>query len=334
MKCVVTGAAGFIGSHLCQALLRSGHEVVGLDSFVPSYPVVIKQRNLLGFLSAPNCRFYRIDLRKDRMDDLLAGAEVVFHLAAMAGPACGWTDVDKHWASDVKATQKLLEAVHRSAGGLRRFVFASSSAVYGSVAPTDEAAPTRPLAPCGIIKLAGENLCLAYATALDVPVVILRYCYVYGPRQRPDLDYHRYIEGLLLDRPVVVYGDGHETRGDVYVGDCVRATVAAVEAPPGEIYNVGGEAATTREVLHKLEALAGRPARVRQEPARPGDPRQGWLNTTKLHTHLGWEPRTGLDEGLARQWAWQTGELQDGDDLVARGTGRAGGGVRKPIVRT
>jgi nucleoside-diphosphate-sugar epimerase len=331
MKCVVTGAAGFIGSHLCHALLRSGHEVVGLDSFVPSYPVIIKQRNLLSFLSSPHCRFFRMDLRKDRLDEVLAGCEVVFHLAATPGPARGWTDVDQHWAGDVQATQKLLEAVHRCAGGLRRFIFASSSAVYGSDACGAETAPTRPFQPCGIIKLAVENLCLAYAEAFGVPTVILRYDSVYGPRQRPDLDYHRFIQGLLLDRPVALHGDDHEARGDVYVEDCVRATVAAIEAPPGEVYNVGGPAVTTGEVVRKLEALAGRPARVRREPAPAGDPRRLVLDTTKLRTRLGWEPRTGPDEGLALQWAWQTGELKHHDGLAGPATRRPGRAVPKPI---
>jgi nucleoside-diphosphate-sugar epimerase len=336
MKCVVTGAAGFIGSHLCQALLCAGHEVVGLDSFVPHYPPILKQRNLLGFLSSPHCRFFRLDLAKDRMDDLLAGADVVFHLAATPEAAGDWTDVDEHWVGNLRTTQKLLEAVRRSAGGLRRFIFASTSQVYGAEVCRDETGPTRPASPGGITKLATENLCQAYAEAYGIAVVILRYFPVYGPRQRPDLDYYRFIQALLQDQPVVVHGDTHRLRGDIYVDDCVRATIAAVEAPAGEVYNVGGgEEANVRDVLEKLEALAGRPVRMRQEPARPGDQRDALADTTKLRTALGWEPQTGLDEGLALQWAWQAGESRNSDDGAAPVAERFGSsGVRKRIVTT
>ena len=318
MKCIVTGAAGFIGSHLCLALLRSGHEVVGLDSFVLSYSPIIKQRNLLGFLALPNCRFFRIDLGKDRFDGLLAGAEVIFHLAAPLGSAQGWGDMDEHWAGNVQVTRNLLEAAVRSAGTLRRFVFASASSVYGKSAASAESAPARPVCPCGVTKLAAENLCLAYTESHGIPVVILRYFPVYGPRQRPDMDCHRFIQALLLDQPVVVYGDGRQARSDLYIDDCVRATLAAADGPPGEVYNVGGgEAASAWDVLHKLEALAGRPARVRHEAAAPGRLGHTLPDTTRLRTKLGWEPRTSLDDGLALHWAWQAGELKHRDETAA-----------------
>ena len=311
MKCVVTGAAGFIGSHLCEELLHQGHEVVGLDGFIPYYPRPIKERNQAEALTHPGYHFHEVDLRRDALDELVAGADVVFHLAAMAGLVKSWTDLEGYWTCNVLATQRLLEALRRAAGGLQRLVYASTSSVYGRVASGDETLPTRPVSPYGITKLAGENLCRAYADAHGLPVVVLRYFSVYGPRQRPDMGYHKFARALLLGEPITVCGDGQQVRGNTYIADCVRATVAAVEANPGELYNVGGgEAATVWDILHRLERLSGRRALTRLEPARAGDQRYTFADTTKLRSHLGWEPRVTLDEGLAQQWVWQKHELE------------------------
>jgi nucleoside-diphosphate-sugar epimerase len=312
MRCLVTGAAGFIGSHLCDELLRRGDEVAGLDAFIPYYPQAVKQRNLAGALEHPRFRFHRFDLRRDDLDDVVADAEVIFHLAAMPGLVQSWTDFEGYWTCNALATQRLLEAVRRSAASLRRLVFASTSSVYGRFASGDETLPTKPVSPYGITKLAAEHLCRAHAEAHGLPVVVLRYFSVYGPRQRPDMGYHRFVRAMLCGEPVVVYGDGQQVRGNTYVADCVAATVAAADAYPGEIYNVGGgESATVWDVLRRLEELAGRKALVRQEPDRPGDQRSTFADTTRLRTHLGWQPETGLAEGLARQWQWQKGDLTD-----------------------
>jgi nucleoside-diphosphate-sugar epimerase len=306
MKCIVTGAAGFIGSHLCEELLRRGHLVTGLDAFIPYYPQVVKHRNLLDLLRHPNLRFYRVDLRHDPIDDLLTGAKVIFHLAAMPGLMQSWTDLEGYWSCNVLATQKLLESVQRSGILLERFVYASTSSVYGRMASGDESLPTQPVSPYGITKLAAEHMCRAYAEAHQIPVVTLRYFSVYGPRQRPDMGYHRFIQAMLDNKPVTVYGDGRQIRGNTYVADCVQATVAAMQAPVGEFYNVGGgETASVWDILHKLEALAGYKADIRQKPARPGDQMHTCADTTKLRQHLGWTPQTSLDEGLALQWEWQ-----------------------------
>ena len=306
MKCLVTGAAGFIGSHLCEELLHRGHKVTALDAFIPYYPQEVKQRNLLDLQRHPNLRFYRVDLRTDPIEELLADAEAIFHLAAMPGLTRSWIDLDGYWTCNVLATQKLLEAVRRSPSRLQRMVYASTSSVYGRLASGDESLPTKPISPYGITKLAAEHMCRAYAEAHQVPVVTLRYFSVYGPRQRPDMGYYRFIQALLDDKPVTVYGDGQQVRGNTYVGDCVRATIAAIQAPAGEVYNVGGgETASVWGILHKLEALAGRKAQICQEPARPGDQAHTCADTTKLRQHLHWEPQISLDEGLARQWQWQ-----------------------------
>lgn len=306
MKCIVTGAAGFIGSHLCEELLRQGHLVTGLDAFIPYYPQVVKHRNLLDLLRHPNLRFYRVDLRTDSIDDLLTGAEVVFHLAAMPGLIQSWTDLDSYWTCNVLATQKLLESVHRCGIQLVRFVHASASSVYGRTASGDETLPARPISPYGTTKLAAENMCRAYAEAYQIPIVTLRYFSVYGPRQRPDMGYHRFIQAMLDNKSVTVYGDGQQVRGNTFVADCVQATLAAMQAPAGEVYNVGGgETATVWDILHKLEDIAGRKVKVRQKAPRPGDLLHTSADTTKIRQQLGWTAQTPLAEGLARQWEWQ-----------------------------
>jgi nucleoside-diphosphate-sugar epimerase len=305
MKCLVTGAAGFIGSHLCEHLLRLGHLVVGLDAFIPYYPRAVKEGNLAAARRQPGFTFHALDLRTDGLRDVLPGVEVVFHLGAMPGLVKSWTDFDLYESCNVTATQRLLEGV-RGLPGLRRFVYASTSSVYGRYASGDETLPARPISPYGVTKLAAENLCRAHAEELGLPLVVLRYFSVYGPRQRPDMGYHKFVQCLLTGTPVPVYGDGMQVRGNTYIDDCVAATTAAVEALPGETYNVGGgEAASVWDVLGKLERITGNKAVVRQEAARPGDQRYTSADTGKLLRHLGWRPRVGLDEGLARQVEWQ-----------------------------
>jgi nucleoside-diphosphate-sugar epimerase len=303
MKCLVTGAAGFIGSHLSERLLHDGHQVVGVDAFIPYYPRPLKEANLFPVLGHERYTFQEIDLRSDPLDELVAETDVIFHLAAMPGLTRSWTDFDLYAGCNLTATRRLLEAV-RHVPTLKRFLYASTSSVYGRYGSGDEALPTRPISPYGVTKLAAENLCRAYED-FDLPLVVLRYFSVYGPRQRPEMGYHLFIEALLQGRPITVYGDGLQVRGNTYVDDCVAATVAAVDAPAGEVYNVGGgEAVSVWEILAKLESITGRHAQIRHEPARPGDQRYTFADTTKLARHLGWRPRTTLDDGLARQVAW------------------------------
>ncbi len=305
MRCVVTGAAGFIGSHLCEHLLAHGHAVTGVDAFIPYYDPQLKRRNLAGSQAHAQFRFAPLDLRTDAIDPVLAGAEVVFHIAAMPGLTASWTDFDLYQSCNVMATHRLLEAIGRSAPRLHRLIYASTSSVYGRYASGDEALPTKPVSPYGVTKLAGEHLCRAHADAFGLPVVVLRYFSVYGPRQRPDMGYYKFMRALVDGQPVTVNGDGQQVRGNTYIDDCVAATAAAVAAHPGELYNVGGgETATVWDILGKIEAVAGRRFQIRQAPARPGDQRTTFADTTRLRTHFGWEPRTGLDDGLARQWAW------------------------------
>jgi nucleoside-diphosphate-sugar epimerase len=305
MKCLVTGAAGFIGSHLCERLVQAGHDVVGIDAFIPYYPRLVKESNLAAVAAHQRFAFHAVDLRTAPPGPLLDGVEVVFHLAAMPGLPRSWTDYSLYESCNVSATQRLLEAA-RACPTLQRFVYASTSSVYGRYASGDETLPTRPISPYGVTKLAAENLCRAYAEECDLPLVVLRYFSVYGPRQRPDMGYHKFIAAMLAGTPITVYGDGQQVRGNTYVTDCVEATVAAVQAIPGETYNVGGgEAVSLREVIRRLEGLTNRKAVVVRQPARRGDQRSTLADTTRLTRHLGWRPRIGLDEGLERQVAWQ-----------------------------
>jgi nucleoside-diphosphate-sugar epimerase len=310
MKCLVTGAAGFIGSRLCERLLADGHQVAGLDAFIPFYPRPLKQANLYPFRGHASFRFHELDLRRDDLRPAAQGAEVVFHLAAMAGLPKSWTDFELYVACNVNGTHRLLEAA-LGQPSLKRFVCVSTSSVYGRYSSGDESLPLRPISPYGVTKLAAENLCRAFAEEHGLPVVVLRYFSVYGPRQRPDMGYHRFIEALLLGRPLTVYGDGQQLRGNTFVDDCVEATVAAVGACPGETYNVGGgETVSVRDVIGKLEQITGRTAVIRREPARPGDQRHTTADTGKLRRHLGWQARTSLDDGLARQVAWHEDRLR------------------------
>lgn len=306
MKCLVTGAAGFIGSHLCDQLLKQGNTVVGVDSFVPYYPRKHKESNLAQAQAYSSSSFHERDLRSDNVEDLLTGCDVVFHLAAMPGLNQSWLDFDAYWTCNAAATKHLLEALQRS-NNKQRLIYISTSSVYGKYASGDESLPTKPISPYGVTKLAGELLCRAYGEAFGIPYVILRYFSVYGPRQRPDMGYYRFIQAMLANEPITVFGDGKQVRGNTYVADCVAATIAALDAPFGEVYNIGGgEMVSVWDVLSKLESISGVVPDVKLEADRPGDQRHTYADCSKAYRHFKWKPRTLLDEGLRQQWLWQS----------------------------
>jgi nucleoside-diphosphate-sugar epimerase len=305
MRCLVTGAAGFIGSHLCERLLRDGHEVIGVDAFIPYYPRPIKEANLAECGAQPCFSFHELDLRHDALDAVTTGIDVVYHLAAMAGLPKSWTDFELYDSCNLIATQRLLESAGRNKS-LTRFVYASTSSVYGRYATGDEMMPARPISPYGVTKLAAENLCRAHADERGLPLTVLRYFSVYGPRQRPDMGYHKFIQAMIQNEPIAVCGDGHQSRGNTYIDDCIEATVRAVQSPRGEVYNIGGgETATVWDIIRILERLMGKRAITRNVAAREGDQRHTGADTGKLERHLDWQPTVGLNEGLARQIAWQ-----------------------------
>jgi len=307
MRCLVTGAAGFIGSHLCGKLLDLGHQVIGLDAFIPYYPREIKEANLGALYGRKGFQFLESDLRKDGLSHLVHGTEVVFHLAAMAGLKQSWVDFDLYSSCNLLATQRLIDAF-RGSESLKKFIYASTSSVYGKFSSGDEQVSTRPVSPYGVTKLAGELLCQAFREEFHLPAVVLRYFSVYGPGQRPDMGYHKFVKAMLEGTPITVYGDGHQSRGNTFVSDCVDATIAATKAPVGETYNIGGgETASVWDILGKLERITGMKARVRVEEARAGDQRTSQADISKATRDLGWSPKVSLGDGLARQVAWQSG---------------------------
>ncbi len=306
---VVTGAAGFIGSHLTEALLDQGHRVVGIDAFTPYYAPREKRANAAALRRRPGFSLVEGDLATMELDGWLAGAAVVVHEAGQPGVRASWgADFSTYVAWNVLATQRLLEACVRA--GVPRLVAASSSSVYGDAPtyPTAEQSLTRPVSPYGVTKLAAEHLCLAYAQPAISPMAVatLRYFTVYGPRQRPDMGFRRFLEAALADRPITVYGDGEQTRDFTYVGDAVRATLAAMTAPIlVEAINVGGgRRVSLNEVLDLVGQVTGRRLRIRRLPARPGDARHTGADGTRAEALLGYRPQVDLAAGLAAQADW------------------------------
>lgn len=316
---LVTGCAGFIGSHLCDSLLDEGHEVVGVDAFTPLYDRGLKERNLGDALANPRFRLAELDLvnADGALAEAVAGAELVFHLAAQPGVRTSWDAFEHYVDRNLLATQRVFKAAAEV--GVR-VVLSSSSSVYGNVDPgaTRESAALRPISPYGVTKLGCEHLARAYAESFDLDVVTLRYFTVFGPRQRPDMAFTR-IAAALVDRtPFEVFGSGEQSRDFTYVADAVSAAVLAGEhAPAGAVYNVGGgEEATVNRVLELVHEIAGRPVEVVRTGAMHGDVRRTSADTSALRTACSWVPSVSLYEGLRAQLAWY-GELRADVDLLA-----------------
>jgi len=308
MRALVTGVAGFLGSTLAEALRGSGFDVLGVDAFTSNYDVAVKRGNLTRLAEDPGFRLVEADLRHADLGPLLEGVTHVAHLAALPGVRQSWGDSFREYAEhNVVATQRLLEAVRERP--VARIAVASSSSVYGAArrAPTAEDEPRRPISPYGVTKLAAEALVHAYRTEHGVPAVALRYFTVYGPRQRPDMGFHRFFEAGRHGIPVTVYGDGGQTRDFTFVEDAIQATIAALTRPAAEFaYNVGGgHRVALVDVLHRIEGLVGRPIERRHIEPQRGDPRDTAADTALARRDLGYEPRTSLEQGLSRQWEWQ-----------------------------
>jgi UDP-glucuronate 4-epimerase len=300
MRYVVTGAAGFIGSHLAESLRDAGHEVLGIDCFTDYYDPALKEEN------ARDLDVQRLDLAEDALD--FAGFDGVFHLAGQPGVRSFGDVFPIYLRRNELASQRVFEAAARD--GVR-VVFASSSSIYGAAEryPTPEDTRPRPISPYGITKLACEHLADAHAHAFGLDCIILRYFNAFGPRQRPDMAFTRIAFALAEGRPFELYGDGDQTRGWTYVTDIVDGTILAMQGGTGT-YNVGGALeASMNETVALLERISGRTLDVRRHPAVPGDQRRTQADTTRIRNELGWQPQVSLEEGLTRQWEWASARV-------------------------
>ncbi|MET0552527.1 MAG: NAD-dependent epimerase/dehydratase family protein [Vicinamibacteria bacterium] len=310
MKVVVTGAAGFIGSHLVESLLADGHEVTGIDGFVDYYPRPMKERNLAGPLASPGFTLVEGLLQNLDLGPLLAGAGQVYHLAAQAGVRASWgREFSGYTDHNVLATQRLLEAALSS--GVPRVVYASSSSVYGDAAtlPLREDGACHPLSPYGVTKLAAEHLGNLYEKNHGLPVVSLRFFTVYGPRQRPDMAFHKFLKACRDGQPIHVYGDGQQTRDFTFVRDIVSATRAAGDfGRPGCVYNVGGgERISLEGALELVQDVSGRRATIVREEAQKGDMRDTFADTSAAKRDLQFRSTVSLRDGLRAEWEWIQG---------------------------
>jgi UDP-glucuronate 4-epimerase len=309
VRAVVTGAAGFIGSHLADALLARGDAVLGVDCFTPYYAAADKEHNLSGARADAKFEFVEADLRSDDIEPLLDGADAVFHQAAQPGVRLSWSGgFGEYVGHNVLATQRLLEAVLAARPGAR-VVYASSSSVYGNQPryPTRETDLPQPFSPYGVTKLAAEHLCRLYAENWGISTVSLRYFTVFGPRQRPDMSIHRLCEAAIHGDPFPRYGDGSQIREFTYVADIVRGNLLAAErdVAPGSYCNLsGGGEVTLSQLIDLVGELAGTPVKVDQQDPQPGDALRNGGSSGRARELLGWTPEVSLRDGVSAQLAW------------------------------
>ena len=320
-RVLVTGCAGFIGSHLTEALLDAGHEVVGLDCFSDNYPAAQKLANLTQARDHDRFELHPVDLATADLSGVLEGCDVVFHLAAEPGVRSSWgSRFDRFVHNNVEATQRLLEAVRATSSA--RVVYASSSSIYGESErlPTPEDAPPRPLSPYGVTKLAGEQLCRVYHVNHGLETVALRFFTVYGPRQRPDMAFRRFCEAAAGNGAIELFGDGRQSRDFTYVGDVVGAIRAAgtAEGAAGRAYNVGGGCPISLNgALEQLAAIAGRPLDVSRAERESGDVLHTAADVGRARADLGFAPVTTLASGLRAEFEWVLARTERRSRLAA-----------------
>jgi len=307
MKAIVTGCAGFIGSHLTERLLKEGFDVIGIDSFSDYYPRKLKEQNISGMQSNENFEFIEEDLLRVDIPDLLKDIDYIFHQSAQAGVRSSWGESFKIYCdNNILATQKLLEGCKDTK--VKKFVYGSSSSVYGDTEslPMKETDMPRPVSPYGVSKLAGEHLCYLYWKNYRVPTVSLRYFTVYGPRQRPDMAFHKFIKAIFNEDQIKIYGDGRQTRDFTYVLDIVNANMLAAKSDyRGEVFNIGGGTRITlMDAIKILEKIIGKKAILDYIEQQKGDVRDTYADITKAKKLLGYNPRVSIEEGLRQEVNW------------------------------
>ena len=306
---IVTGVGGFIGSHLAETLLNQGDKVIGIDEFNDYYNPTLKRQNISQFQNHPGFQLIENNIQSLNWSELLVDVDVVYHQAAQAGvrPSWGKGFLD-YTERNINATQIILEAAI-DAPNLKRLVYASTSSVYGNAEtfPTPETVCPQPVSPYGITKLAAERLGKLYHQNFGVPCVYLRYFTVYGPRQRPDMAFHKFFKWILQDQPISIYGDGQQTRDFTFIGDAVAANLLAAIVPSaiGEIFNIGGGSRVVlAEVINIMEGIVGRPIKKNFVEKARGDARHTSADVSKAERILGYQPQVSLTEGLRQEWEW------------------------------
>ena len=308
MKALVTGCAGFVGSHLTEKILAEGGEVIGVDCFLDYYPRRLKEASMENFIADDSFTFHEKNILELELTEILSEVDYVFHQAAQAGVRASWGEsFEIYDDNNILATQKLLEAAREV--GVKKFVYASSSSVYGDTdnLPMKEDNKLQPVSPYGVSKLAAENLCYLYWKNFGVPTNSLRYFTVFGERQRPDMAFHIFTKLILEDRPITIFGDGKQSRNFTHVDDVVAANLQAAEADvAGEIFNIGGdgERVELNEAIDLLEELCGKKARREYDDVVEGDVRHTAADCSKARKLLGYDPQVGFEEGLKRQVEW------------------------------
>ena len=306
MKAVVTGCAGFIGSHLVDKLLGLGYGVIGMDCFTDYYQREIKEANILNALKNKNFKFIEEDILDLNMEKY-PEVDCVFHLAAQAGVRASWgKSFEIYTRNNIEATQRLLEFYKSK--NIKKFVYASSSSVYGDAElPMKEDSLLKPVSPYGVTKLAGENLCYLYWKNYNVPTVSLRYFTVYGPRQRPDMAIHKFVKAIFKGEEITIFGDGTQTRDFTYVDDAVEANILAAESDiVGEIFNIGGGSRiSVNALIEEIVKLIGKEAKIKYIEKQKGDVRDTLADVSKAKEKLRWKPKANIEEGLKRYINWK-----------------------------
>lgn len=313
MDILVTGVSGFIGSHLAERLVKEGHSVTGVDSFLDYYPRKVKENNIKGLRGKPGFEFIEADITALDLNRLVGRVDAVFHQAAIAGVRSSWGGrFDEYVRNNILGTQMLLEACKDRR--LKKFIYASSSSVYGDAEqlPVAELSSTNPISPYGVSKLAGEHLACLYYKGYGVPAVSLRYFTVYGARQRPDMAFHKFIRAVIREEEIEIYGTGEQTRDFTFISDAVEANLQALKnGIDGEVYNIGGGSRVSLiECVRIIEKIAGKKADLRFTEPQRGDAKHTYADVSKAKKDFHYSPQVGVEEGIREHYNWLKENLE------------------------